>query len=499
MNMSIRKTLILFLIAAGLLSACGPGASTAQSPTITPTLDPSPTATAVSTATPSPTPTPTPMPLNGQQTQYFIDLTINYYNRFIDGTSRAVYTNKTDQPIKQMVFIVYPAIFQSIYIKSISFGDGSQVTDYDWESHRIRIPLNASLMPGDSIEVKFSFELYMPDRNGMGGIFSQTGKELNLSYFFPMIPPFDSDQGWITHDPQLVNSVFIGEYLVFEPSDYDLTIQFTDRRENFNIAAPAIPTEQDGVLHYEVKLARTLTISISDQFTLSEREVDGTKIIAYTLNEHGYLGDTVADVAVQAYTLFTDIFGQYDRDVLSIVEFNANIGMEFDGLVFLSPPFYNLYPGTPRSNLHIYIAHEIAHQWFYSLVGNDPAMEPWLDEAFATYAQKLFYDKYYPEDSEWMWENYVTSFDPQGDIDSTIYFGGDEHEYRKTVYLHGALFLQDLRETIGDEAFFSFIKDYVQLYRYNLATTTGFWTLLRQHTDVDLTALHDVYFSTALE
>jgi hypothetical protein len=496
---SMRKLMILFLLITGLVSACGPSANSAQSPTITPTLEPSPMVTASPTATVMPTPTSTPLPLNGQQTQYFIDLTINYYNRFIDGTSRAIYINKTETPIDKMVFIIYPAIFQAIYIKSISFGDGSQITNYDWESHRVVIPLDTPLMPGEQLEIRFSFELYMPDRDGMGGIFSQTGKELNLSYFFPMIPPFDADQGWIVHDPQIVNSTFVGEYLVCEPSDFDLTIQFTDRRENFNIAAPAIPTEDDGVIHYQVNLARTLTISISDQFTLNEREVDGTKIIAYTLNEHGYLGDVVADIAVEAFSLYSEIFGHYDRDILSIVEFNANIGMEFDGLVFLSPPFYNLYPGTPRSNLYIYTAHEIAHQWFYSLVGNDPAIEPWLDEAFATYAQKLFFDKYYPEDSDWMWENYVTSFDPQGNIDSTIYFGGDDHDYRKTVYLHGALFLQDLRTTIGDDTFFDFVKDYVQTHRYQIVTTEEFWSSLQKHTDVDLTALRNEYFSTPTE
>ena len=30
--------------------------------------------------------------------------------------------------------------------------------------------------------------------------------------------------------------------------------------------------------------------------------------------------------------------------------------------------------------------HEVAHQWFYSLVGNDQAHDPWLDEVLATYA-----------------------------------------------------------------------------------------------------------------
>jgi aminopeptidase N len=30
--------------------------------------------------------------------------------------------------------------------------------------------------------------------------------------------------------------------------------------------------------------------------------------------------------------------------------------------------------------------HELGHQWFFSLVGNDQAASPWLDEALATYA-----------------------------------------------------------------------------------------------------------------
>lgn len=34
-------------------------------------------------------------------------------------------------------------------------------------------------------------------------------------------------------------------------------------------------------------------------------------------------------------------------------------------------------------------SHEVAHQWFYGLVGDDQARDPWLDEAFATYAEAL--------------------------------------------------------------------------------------------------------------
>lgn len=398
-----------------------------------------------------------------------------------------------------MVFIVYPALYQSIYIKSLSMGTGQTPADYSWDGHRMVIPLSEPLMPGSQIEFFHDFELVMPDREGKGGVFSQTGEQLNLSYWFPFIPPYDEAQGWIAHDPQLVNSSYVGEYLAFEAADFDVTLQFTDRRENFLVAAPALPEENNGIIHYRLDLARTFTLSISDRFVLAEREVNGIKIQALTFTGHAAVGEVVADVAVDALTLYSELYGPYKRQVLTIAEFNADIGMEFDGLIFLSPAFYNLYPGTPKSNIHVYTAHEISHQWFFSLVGNDQAMEPWLDEALATFSERLFYERYYPEHLSWYLENYITAHNPHGDIDTTIYYGGDLLDYRDIVYRNGALFIQGLRELLGEEAFFNFIRDYIEQYRYQIATTQGFFALLRDHTDKDLTPLIDQYFSSAVE
>jgi aminopeptidase N len=246
-------------------------------------------------------------------------------------------------------------------------------------------------------------------------------------------------------------------------------------------------------------LSRTFTLSISDIFTVAEREVNGVKIQSFTFNEHSSVVNVVADLAVQAMALYTELFGEYDKPVLSVVEFNSDIGMEFDGLVFLSPYFYNLYPGTPKSNIHVYTAHEIAHQWFFAIVGNDQAQDPWLDEAFATYAEDLFYERFYPEYRDWHWENYITAHNPYGKIDISIYEGGELTDYRNVVYRNGAVFLKQLRATIGDEAFFSFLKDYVRQNRYEIATTEKFWDILLTHTDVDLTALRNQYFSTPAE
>ena len=73
---------------------------------------------------------------------------------------------------------------------------------------------------------------------------------------------------------------------------------------------------------------------------------------------------------------------------------DLNDGQEYDGLVFLATKFYNEYDDSARSNLVAIGVHEIAHQWWFGLVGNDQAMEPWLDEAMAVYSEAIFYQIY---------------------------------------------------------------------------------------------------------
>jgi hypothetical protein len=496
MKISLRTILFLAAATAIILSGCTPGSNSDATPSATATIEPSPTNTTAPTATASPTPTPTPLPLNGQQTQYFIDTTIDYYNRYITGTSRTVYTNKTESPINEMVFIVYPTIFQSaIYIKSLEMGDGTDVTNYRWESHWMVIPLDTPLLPGQQITFTHEFELYMPNREGT---FGQTGRQLNLSYWFPMIPA-RTEEGWQIFDISIINSQIVGEHLVFEPSDFDLTLQFSDRRENFKIAAGTLPEETDGVLHYQMHLFRTLTLSISDIFTLTERETKGVLIRSYTFPEEASAGEAAADLAVDAINLYSDLYGPMEKDMVSLVEADFLHGMEFDGLVLLSRGFYMFYNGTPETNLTMITPHEISHQWFFSLVGNNQPMEPWLDESFATYSEALFYEEYYPELLAWWWENRVDNYLPSGYVDNTIYLPGGYEDYRDSVYLNGAHFMQDLRDTIGDDAFFGFIQDYVQTYRYKIAGSANFWSLLEQHTDADLSPLIEEYFSNPPE
>ncbi len=501
MKKTTRKMLILFLLLAGLISACGPAAETGETPSATATLTPTEAPTLSPTPTSSPTPEPTPLPLNGQQTRYDIEMTVNYYNRFIDVTSHTTYTNKTNIPITEMVFVVYPTYFSAtygntIYIKSVRLAGSDQAMEYRWEGIRMIVPLATVLQPGETIEFVHEFELYMPDREG---VFGQTGRQLSLAYWYPFIPPLDEAEGWMAYDLAQQNGLFVGDALVFEASDFNVTLQFTDRRENLQIAAGALPEEADGIIHYSLPLARTFALVVSDRYIVIERDMDGVPVKAYTFTEDAHAGEAAADLAANALRLYSELYGPYIREVLSVVEADIGIGMEFDGMFVMLSSFYWYYNDTPKTDLTIIVPHETSHQWFFSEVGNNQALEGWLDESIATYSEALYYERYHPEELDWWWDTRVYDHLPYGFVDNTIYLEGGVPEYFDTIYRVGAMFYQDLREAIGDDAFFSFLRDYVSTYKYEIVTTQEFWQMLRTYTDVDLTALYDEYFLTPIE
>src|SRR5258708_33433412 len=87
-------------------------------------------------------------------------------------------------------------------------------------------------------------------------------------------------------------------------------------------------------------------------------------------------------------------------------------------------------------------------------------------------------EKYYPTLLPWWWGFRIKSYAPQGYVDSTIYDFQNLRSYLNAVYLRGALMLQELRTTLGDDAFFKWIRDYLHMRQGKIATTQDFWQAL---------------------
>ncbi len=489
----MKKSILLFMIAI-ILAGCGrpaqtpdPAALTATAAAlVTPTPEPSPTPSP--TATPSGPVMPTP-PQN--RTHYKLDLILNYYTQLGNVTETITYTNRADKALEEILLIIPPRDYAGSY-EQFSL-TGERVAGFSEDGTKTYVQLSQPLQPGEMTHIGLNFRLYFPAHEG---IFGATNRQTNIADWYPFVPPYDNQQGWLAYQRQVDNTnTIVGEYLVNELADFDVSLQLTDHADLIEVAASAPASGTDGKYSYHLELARAFSFSVSDSFFEHEIIQDGVRIHSYVFMNQQETGEAVLQIAAQAMKLFGELFAPYPREMISIVAADFLHNMEMDGMVLLSHKVFDFYDNTPRNNLTILVPHELSHQWFYSLIGNNQAMEPWLDESLATYCEVLYFERYHPDEVVWWWTNRVDEYGPNGYVNSTIYNPGIYTEYRNAVYLNGARFLQDLRVAIGEQAFYASLKDYAVSNFYQIATRADFFAAFSRHTQVDLEPVIQRYFS----
>ena len=185
--------------------------------------------------------------------------------------------------------------------------------------------------------------------------------------------------------------------------------------------------------------------------------------------------------------LFAADFGPYPFDVYGAVVVNdrTQFALETQTISIFDGSFVD---GSVNGD--DVVAHELAHQWFGDSVTPSSWKDIWLTEGFATYA-------------EWLWREHVdgvpvaTTAQAVHDQLSSKTLPGDpgvDHLFDVgAVYQRGALTLQALRLTIGDDAFFSTLRTYASRFAGKNVTTNDFITVANEVAGRDLHDLFDLW------
>ncbi len=470
-----------------------PDLATLTSSPVPPTDTPvPPTDTPPPTSTTAPNPQPTdnpPAPTGGPpnetgRTHYTFYVTLDYAGKAVAVNETIRYLNTTGQTLSDVVMAVEPNLWSNCFTLVSLSQDDSEVTNYSLAGQRLTVYLAQPLGPDAVTTFAIGYSLSLPVKSSTG-TFGYISSQVNLTDWYPFIVPYGN--GWILHDPG-----GFGEQMVYDSSDFDVNLKVTPSDV---VVAASAPGESNGdTTHYHLEGARTFVLSASDSFQVDESAVGTVKIRSYHFAGDGDASQAVVWMATQSIALYQAKFAPYPYQSLSVVETSLQDGQEFDGLVFLASSFYSSYNGSARSNLVTIGTHEIAHQWWFGLVGDDQAMEPWLDEAMSVYSERIFYEYNYPNYGDWWWNFRVNYFGPHGYVDSNVYDFATFRDYVDAVYLNGANFLDDIRNRIGDQAFFAFLKDYAERFSYRRATTADFFAVLRDHTNKDFSDIMQAYF-----
>ncbi len=414
--------------------------------------------------------------------RYMLSMVLDWAAKNAQVAQTLVYTNTTERPQDRLVLHAEPNRYPNgIQLRETRLG-GAPLEGVGLNVTQISVPLADPLPPGCHLTLEMDFQLNIPaiasGYYGRFGYLGYTQRQINLGHWFPVVGLQRAGE-WYTPRPH-----FVGEQTIADIGDFELLLTLENAPEGVELAAAGqVVTQGENVWRIRLTDARDLALSLGNGFQRTSI-LAANDVIVELFHFPSVSGATPAprqaiSAAAEALIFFEDRFGvDYPLDRLVVVQGDFPDGMEFSGLIYVSEAWFRTWNGQINSWLTTITVHEVAHQWWYLLVGNDPAEYPYMDEAFATYSEYLFYEQFY-ENPDWWWDFRVRPHDVEaGAVDRSIYQFDNARGYINMAYLRGALMLHTLREELGDAAFFAWLQTYLLTQQYRVATPDDLWAAL---------------------
>ncbi|MBY0146194.1 M1 family metallopeptidase [Neobacillus niacini] len=423
-------------------------------------------------------------------TEYDSTVTVNVEEKTLTGILKVKATNNTGKSQDKIYFHVYPNQFregvdlvggfwrQIIDVKS---EPGSMAVtevqvngikgDFEIKDTVLEIPLD-KWKKGEAINLQLNFTMKVPKNNGR---FAYDDNTIWLGNWIPIQAVYD-ERGWVTDPYHSIGDPFysqVGKYTVKVSVPDNYKIATTGKEEE-------AVKEQDGLLSYTTSIedVRDFAMVIMNESyqKISDQVGETTVNTWYLASDSEEAAKQNHEAGKKSLAYFSKVYGHYPYPEYDIVRTGMFTAMEYPGLIFLPKNILESNETEIGS-----VVHETAHQWWYSMVGNDEVKEPWLDEALATYTTTRFMLEEYPEYGAAQLEmrKHMTegteSFEKQdifigSPVDKFTNIGS----YSQLVYQKGALMLENLEKEIGKEKMDELLQNFFKEYQYGVATSSDF-------------------------
>jgi aminopeptidase N len=417
--------------------------------------------------------------------RYYLTVTMTPTGELLMGTAEIDVTNYSPDPWRYLIFRLYPALQQyggEMVIQSVAVNNQPTNFIYAAENTAVRINLAKTMEPDDQVRVRFNYRLAIPqwsDSTGVYALYGRSQQMTTLPLFYPALAVYQPDPalgsgtwwqdiGTVRGDAAFnVASLFVvtatlpsAQVPVASGTLVDSTQVDQERTRYVWVTGPS----------------REFLLHMSPLFVSASAEAYGTRITSHWLPGQEAAGRNALHYAVSALRIYSDYFGKYPaRDMSVAVAPLSYRGMEYPQVSLLGTEVYTRF----QKDMEILVAHEVAHQWWYQLVHNDPVNMPWVDEALAEYSVKIYDERLHGARDAAILEQrrWQTPFDllvedgEDSQLNRAVESFDDGQQYETVVYGKGALFYSKLRELLGDRRFQRFLRDYLSDYRYQIVDT----------------------------
>ena len=468
---------------------------------------------------------------SSQRNHYFIEIDLDYHKASFAGRETVRFINTTREDIDSLGFYLYPNFGlpeddpPSLTLQRVTASERELRYSLRWRNAALRVELPQKLQPGQSIELTLDFTARIPrvqreETSLLAHFFQEVSDALSderqpkdardiffageeammLGYFFPVLAP---------RPPQPIEqnlAVGVGNLVHSEMADYEVTVK-TD--ENLTLVASADCVESKTLpADYSVSGRRSLrtfrgeklrgfAIAVIEQMKSAEQKIGHVRIVSYFHETDERLGKRALSIAAGAMDAYTKSFGDYPYRLLNIVELPLAAGyssIKFPALAAVAQAYYIDFdapqaarlPGVLReqsdiikSSFEFTIAYSVAKQWWGEAVGGDSERTPYLDEALANYSAAYYHEAAYgkklgdlviDQQLRGAYQAYRMLGGVDMEVDKPVKEFRNVLQHTAIVQAKGALLFVALRKELGDERFFSALRNYFSAHRFRIAT-----------------------------
>ena len=430
--------------------------------------------------------------------------------RSLSGTATVTYTNTTGATLETLPFRLYAngpdEGNDAIRIDTARVNETDVRPELSVNNSVVTIPLPAPLEPDGqtTVSLRFTADVPVDDRTHYGILnYATEPGTWALAHWYPILAGRDAS-GWVL-DPPSVN----GDPVFSNTGLYEVTITAP---EELTLITSGIETRRetaaDGmqVVTYEAAPSRDFVLVADTDMRATTREVEGTTVTSWYEPGNEAAGEAAAEWSARSLAMFNELLGEYPYRRLEVVQapIYGAVGVEFPQLFTLDDEYYGSDPtrSTP-SSFEFTVAHEVVHQWFYNLVGNNQYAHAFTDEGLTNYlAAEVYFGRVYDQEvGRRVRQTYLES-----PYESALAAGRDQivntptdafpssGGYVMAAYSKAPLGFAAIHEAIGDEAFFAGLRAYAETYRFRVAEPEDLLTALEEASGQDLSGLWTRWF-----
>lgn len=410
----------------------------------------------------------------------------------LEGKQKVGFYNYTDNVLSELKLHLYPnayregakasvvsvANYEKAYPNGKDYGfiaiesvSGENLLEFEVggaDENVLIVELEKEVYPQEMVEFEVGFSVKLANINHRLGYGDST---INLCNYYPIMCVYENGE--------FVTDVYDsnGDPFYSKVANYDVSISYD---KDLTLASSGVmEINKDGefnVAKIKSNKVRDFAMVLSENFSVCKDSYKGIEINYYHYGDYNVAQSV--NVVKEVLEL-NEQYGKYPYPQISVVEADfVHGGMEYPGLVLIAD---NLIDYETYINV---VVHELCHQWWYGVVGNNQYLYGFLDEGLTDYSTALFYEKYpkYNLSKAEIFKNASNSYsffvkvyeDVVPDFSTKMIRPlneyATENEYVYLSYVKGMLMFGSLDEMLGQKNMVRCLKHFYESYKFKEAT-----------------------------